>query len=409
MSMTQLDQQALAEDVKPILHSPSNPPNKRILWVVALAVLVIATAVMSFAILPRMKAKATVHAETAEMAVPTVTVVHPERSAPAQEVVLPANVQAFTSAPIYARTNGYLRRWYVDIGAHVRKGQLLADIETPEVDQQLQQARSQLATAQANLKLSGLTADRYEELLKKDSVATQERDNAVGANEANQATVQANEFNVKRLEELQSFEKIYAPFDGVITARNTDIGSLIDSGSSGGAKTELFRIAQPDVLRAYVNVPEAYSQNAQTDMTADMTLAEFPGRRFQGKLVRTADSIDPVTRTLLVEVDVPNPTGSLLTGAYAEVHLKIPSASSTYVLPVNTLLFRSDGLRVATIGEGSRAQLIPITIAHDFGDRVEVVAGLRGDESVVLNPPDSLTSGEPVRVAQAAAVIGGLH
>jgi RND family efflux transporter MFP subunit len=409
MSTIQLDQEVLAQNTQSILRTPSKPPRKQLRWIVAVVALLIATAVMSFAILPRVKAKATVHAETAEMAVPTVTVVHPERSAPAQEVILPANVQAFISAPIYARTNGYLRRWYVDIGAHVKQGQLLADIETPEVDQQLQQARSQLATARANLKLSGLTADRYEELLKKDSVATQERDNAVGANEANLATVQANEFNVKRLEELQSFEKIYAPFSGVITARNTDIGSLIDSGSSGGTKTELFRIAQPDVLRAYVNVPEAYSQNAQTGMTADMTLAEFPGRRFQGKLVRTADSIDPVTRTLLVEVDVPNPTGSLLTGAYAEVHLKIPSASSTYVLPVNTLLFRSDGLRVATIGEGNRAQLIPITIARDFGDRVEVVAGLRGDESVVLNPPDSLTAGEPVRVAQAATAIGGVH
>ncbi|HWY67736.1 MAG TPA: efflux RND transporter periplasmic adaptor subunit [Terriglobales bacterium] len=406
MAITELEQPPRAKDMNGSEGSSPTPFRRKTIWLVAVIALLLVTAVMSFAILPRIKAKAAVHGETAEMAVPTVTVIHPEHSAPSKEIVLPANVQAFSSAPIYARTNGYLKRWYVDIGTHVKKGQLLAEIETPEVDQQLQQARAQLATANANLKLSQITSNRFQELLKSDSVSKQETDSAVGAYEANVATVQANEFNVKRLQDLQSFERIYAPFDGVITARNTDIGALIDSGS-GGAKTELFRIAQPGVVRAYVNVPQAYSQSAKSGIAADLRLAEFPGQRFQGKLVRTAEAIDPVTRTLLVEVDVPNPTGSLLTGAYAEVHLKIPSASSAYVLPVNTLLFRSDGLRIATVRDGAHAQLVPVTIGRDFGDRVEVVAGLNGDEAVIVNPPDSLSSGARVRVAQSPAVLGG--
>src|SRR5258707_2352181 len=274
MATTELEQPARAKDMNGSEGSSSTPFRRKTIWLVAVIALLLVTAVMSFAILPRIKAKSAVHAETAEMAVPTVTVIHPEHSAPSKEIVLPANVQAFSSASIYARTNGYLKRWYVDIGTHVKKGQLLAEIETPEVDQQLQQARAQLATANANLKLSQITSNRFQELLKSDSVSKQETDSAVGAYEANVATVQANEFNVKRLQDLQSFERIYAPFDGVITARNTDIGALIDSGSSGGAKTELFRIAQPGVVRAYVNVPQAYSQSAKSGITADLRLAQ---------------------------------------------------------------------------------------------------------------------------------------
>ena len=244
------------------------------------------------------------------MAVPTVAVVQPKRSAPAQEIVLPANVQAFADAPIYARTNGYLKRWYVDIGSRVKQGQLLAEIDTPEVNQQLRQARADLGTTQANLNLSKITADRYQGLLKTDSVSKQESDNAAGDYEAKQASVQSAQANVKRLEELQSFQRIYAPFSGVITARNTDIGALINSGSTGGNGNELFHIAQPDKLRVYVSVPQVYSQAAKPGITADLTLAEFPGRRFQGKLVRTANAIDPTSRTLLVEIAVDNPTGT---------------------------------------------------------------------------------------------------
>jgi RND family efflux transporter MFP subunit len=288
----------------------------------------------------------------------------------------------------------------------VKAGQLLADIETPEVDQQLRQSRADLATAEANLNLSKITATRYADLLKSDSVSQQDADNAAGDFAAKQATVQSAQANVKRLEELQSFEKIYAPFEGVITARNTDIGALIDLGSSGGARTELFHIAQPDKLRVYVNVPEAYSQAAKPGLTAELALSEFPGRLFPGTLVRTADAIDQSTRTLLVEIRVNNPTGTLLSGAYAEVHLKLPTATSAFILPVNALLFRSEGLRVAAITDGRHTELRPVTLGHDFGSEVEVVAGLTGNESVIVNPPDSIVAGEEVRVVQPAAGSG---
>ena len=311
-------------------------------WLVGIALIVVVV-VFTAGILPRVRARATLRKDTNAMAVPTVAVVAPGHSSPAQEIVLPANMQAFRDAPIYARTNGYLKRWYVDIGAHVKAGQLLAEIETPEVDQQLRQARADLATAQANLRLSQITAERYAGLLKTDSVSKQEADNSAGDYAAKQAMLQAGEANVRRLQQLQGFEKIYAPFAGVISARNTDVGALIDSGSSGGAKSELFHIVQPNILRAYINVPEAYSQAARPGMPAELTLTEFPGRRFSGKLVRTADAIDPNTRTLLTEVDVDNPQNTLKAGSYAEVHLKLPTGAGSYLLPVNTLLFRSEG------------------------------------------------------------------
>jgi RND family efflux transporter MFP subunit len=375
-------------------------------WWIAVLAFVIVVAIVVSGVLPRINARAALDKETAEMAIPTVSVIRPKHGAPAQEVVLPANVQAYIDAPIYARTNGYLKHWYADIGAHVKAGQLLADIETPEIDQQLRQSRADLATAEANLHLSEITATRYADLLKTDSVSKQDADNAAGDYAAKQATVQSAQANVRRLEELQAFEKIYAPFEGVITARNTDIGALIDSGSSGGARTELFHIAQPDKLRVYVNVPEAYSQAAKPGLTADLALSEFPGRRFPGTLVRTAESIDQSTRTLLVEIRVSNPTGTLLSGAYAEVHLKLPTAASAFILPVNTLLFRSEGLRVAAITDGRHAELRPVTLGHDFGSEVEVVAGLTGEESIVVNPPDSIVSGEEVRIVQPAAGSG---
>jgi RND family efflux transporter MFP subunit len=368
-------------------------------WIILFALVTVIGVVIS-GILPRIQARATLRRETADLAVPTVSVIHPKPSAPVEELVLPANVQAFADAPIYARSNGYLKRWYADIGAHVKIGQLLAEIETPEIDQQLRQARADLATAEANLNLSRITAERYADLLKTDSVSKQEADNAAGDYAAKQAVVQSARANVSRLEQMQSFEKIYAPFDGVITARNTDIGALIDSGGSGGQRTELFHISQPSKLRVYVNVPEAYSQAAKPGLTADLTLSEFPGRRFQGKLVRTANAIDPATRTLLVEIRVDNSTGTLLTGAYAEVHLRLPTAVSSLLVPANSLIFRSEGLQVATVSDRQRAELKRITIGHDFGSEVEVVAGLAGNEAVIVNPPDSLISGQTVRISQ---------
>jgi RND family efflux transporter MFP subunit len=393
------EKQVTVLEAEPQTQEPIESKGKRLTAGIVVSLAVIGA--LTSGILPRVTARSTLRKETAQMALTTVAVIRPERTAEAEEVVLPANVQAFISAPIYARTNGYLKKWYADIGAHVKQGQLLAEIETPEVDQQFQQARADLGTAQANLHLAEITANRYQDLLKTNSVSQQETDNATGALSANKATVQANQANVSRLQQLQSFEKIYAPFSGVITARKTDIGNLIDAGASGGSKTDLFDIAQPDKLRVYVNVPEAYSQAAKPGLIADLTLSEFPGRRFQGRLVRTAEAIDPASRTLLVEIDVVNPTGVLLIGSYAEVHLKLPAGTSSYVVPVNTILFRKEGLRLAVVSEG-RAVLTPVTPGHDFGDRMEIVGGLRGDESIIVNPPDSIVSGEPVRIAQAA-------
>jgi RND family efflux transporter MFP subunit len=393
------EKQVTVLEAEPQTQEPIESKGKRLTAGIVVSLAVIGA--LTSGILPRVTARSTLQKETAQMALTTVAVIRPERTAEAEEVVLPANVQAFISAPIYARTNGYLKKWYADIGAHVKQGQLLAEIETPEVDQQFQQARADLGTAQANLHLAEITANRYQDLLKTNSVSQQETDNATGALSANKATVQANQANVSRLQQLQSFEKIYAPFSGVITARKTDIGNLIDAGASGGSKTDLFDIAQPDKLRVYVNVPEAYSQAAKPGLIADLTLSEFPGRRFQGRLVRTAEAIDPASRTLLVEIDVVNPTGVLLTGSYAEVHLKLPAGTSSYVVPVNTILFRKEGLRLVVVSEG-KAVLTPVTPGHDFGDRMEIVGGLRGNESIIVNPPDSIVSGEPVRIAQAA-------
>src|SRR6266446_16877 len=373
-------------------------PRKR--WLgLAIALLVVAAHLVS-GIWSRVRARATLDAETARVAVPAVAVVSPKQTAPAEEIILPGNVQPFITSPIYSRTNGYLQKWYFDIGAHVKKGQLLAVIDTPEVDQQLEQSLSNLNTAKANLTLAEITKDRYQGLLTKNAVAQQDVDNAVGTYNANKAIVDANQANVKQLQALQSFEKIYAPFDGVITARNTDIGDLINSGSSSIAKTDLFHISQPGKLRVYVNVPEEYSQGIKVGMTADLSLAEFPGRTFQGTLVRTAEATNMTTRTLLIEIEVDNPKSTLLTGSYAEVHLKVPTQKSTFLLPVNTLLFRSEGLRVGVVQDG-KVVLAAVTPGHDFGNQIEIVAGLKTGDQVIVNPPDSLVSGQQVQIVQA--------
>ncbi|HYL46493.1 MAG TPA: efflux RND transporter periplasmic adaptor subunit [Candidatus Limnocylindrales bacterium] len=368
-------------------------------FLIGLVVLVLVAVVVAAGIIPRLKARAALKTETIDLAIPTVTVLHPKQGAPHQEIILPGNMQAFTDSPIYARTNGYLKKWYVDIGAHVKNGQLLAEIDTPEVDQQLQQARANLNTAQANYRLSQITANRYQDLKNTDSVAKQDVDNAVGDFQAKAAMVASAEYQVKYLEQLESFKEIYAPFDGVITARNTDIGALIAAGSSGGLGTQLFHISAIRTLRVYVNVPQQYSQNAKPGLSADITLQEFPGRRFKGTLVRTANSIDLNTRTLLVEVDVDNPSGELLPGAYASVHLKLPADVPSYIVPVSALVFRAQGLQVATVGPDNRARLVSITAGRDFGNEVEVVSGLTAEDNIIINPPDSIISGEQIRIA----------
>jgi RND family efflux transporter MFP subunit len=347
----------------------------------------------------RTRALGVVTQETHEMAVPAVAVVTPTRSAPQEEIVLPGTIQAFTDAPIYARTNGYLKRWHVDIGAQVRAGQLLAEIDTPELDQQLLQARADLSTTQANARLAQTTAERYRDLIQSDSVSRQDLDNANGNLEAREAAVESARANVKRLEQLQAFRRIEAPFAGVITARNTDIGALIDSGSNA---KELFHVAAVNKLRVFVNVPQVYSRAARAGLSADLTLKEFPGRRFTGTLARTANSIEVASRTLLTEIDVDNPRHELLPGSYAEVHIKLPTATTTLQLPVDALIFKGDGLQAAVVDGHNRVGLVTVTTGRDFGDMVEVLSGLSGEERVISNPPDSLSPGDTVRVVTRA-------
>jgi RND family efflux transporter MFP subunit len=386
-------------------QSPSSPTTQRRSrrgWFIGGAIFLVFAGVLISGILERIHTNASLRTETADLAVPTVSVVAPKRAAPSQEIVLPGNVQPFITSPVFARTNGYLEHWYFDIGAHVKKGQLLAVIASPEVDQQLQQAQSNLLTAAANLELATITKTRYEGLKKTNAVSQQDVDNAVGTYNANKAIVEADQAAVRQYSALVSFEKVYAPFDGVITARNTDIGDLINSGSNAVVKTDLFHIAQPGVLRVYVNVPEEFSQQTTPGLTAELQLAEFPGRTFTGKLIRTAEAINYTTRTLLVEVDVNNPSGQLLSGAYAEVHFKVPGQASTYIVPVDTLLFRKEGLNVAIV-ENGKAKLVPVVAGHDFGTSIEIVSGLQGNESVISSPPDSIVTGETVQIAAPQA------
>jgi RND family efflux transporter MFP subunit len=350
----------------------------------------------------RLRSEAALKTQTTKIAIPSVAVAQPQMAASTQEIILPSNVQPYISSPIYARTDGYLKKWYFDIGAHVKAGQLLATIQAPEIDEQLAQARSTLVTSQANLKLADITNQRYQTLLQKHAVSQQEADNASQTYQANKAIVDANSANMRHYEALVSFEKVYAPFDGLITARNTDIGALINAGSSSTPRTDLFHIAQTGMLRVYVNVPEAYWRSIKPGETvADITLAEFPGKKFPGKVVRTSEAINGTTRTLLTEVDLPNPSNQLLSGSYAEVHLRASSENPTLLIPVNALIFRGDNLEVGVVRTG-KAVLVQITPGHDLGAEIEVLEGLKPDDQVILNPPDSLVSGQEVTIVQAS-------
>jgi RND family efflux transporter MFP subunit len=365
--------------------------------ILLIAAVVVGLLVMS-GIVPRLRSRKALAAETNELAAPTVLVTQPKRGALSQEIVLPGNIQAFVDAPIYARTNGYLKHWYFDIGSHIRQGQLLAEIESPEVDQQLSQAQADLGTATANLHLSQITADRFADLIKQDAVSQQDTDNATSDLASKSTAVKSAQANVDRLKQLVSFEKVYAPFDGVVTARNTDIGQLIDSGAAGGQARSLFQVAAINRLRVFVSVPQIYSQAATPGLKADLTFAEFPGRRFQGTLVRTSRSIDPTARTLNIEVDVDNAKGELLPGAYTEVHLKLKEGAPTVTVPVSALLFRQEGLRVAVAATDDTAKLVPVTLGRDFGDFAEITTGLTEQERVITNPPDSIIDGERLHV-----------
>jgi RND family efflux transporter MFP subunit len=339
--------------------------------------------------------------ETETRAIPTVAVIHAAVESTEEDLVLPGAMQAYVESPIYARTNGYLKKWYHDIGSRVRQGDLLADIDTPEVDQQLSQARADLNTAQANANLSKITAARYQELIKTDGVSKQEVDNAIGDLEAKAANVKSAEANVRRLEELESFKHIYAPFSGVITRRNVDTGTLINAGN-GGATQQLFSLAQTDPLRVYVSVPEAYAPSIRAGLGAFLELTQYPGQKFQGKVVRTAESIDTGTRTLLTEVDVPNHNGALLPGGYSQAHLQVKVTGARLAVPVNALLFRSEGLRAVVVDANHRAHLKSITVGRDYGTTLEVLQGLNANDWIVLNPADSLDDGQEVHVKETA-------
>jgi RND family efflux transporter MFP subunit len=379
------------------LKTPQQGPSKSRGGVITLLIVVfVVAAVLAVAgILQRLSARTKLENQTTELAAPDVLAAAPQQGKPTEEVVLPGNIFAYVDSPIYARTNGYLKKWYFDIGAHVQKGQLLAEIESPEVDQQLAQARADLLTAEANAKYAQATSSRYQGLLQSNAVSQQDTENFSTQASATNTQVKSAVANVQRLEELVSFEKIYAPFDGIITARGIDIGQLIDLG----ATKEMFHLAAEQTLRVYVNVPQVYSLACKPGLGADLTFAEYPNRTFQGKIVRTSKSIDPASRTLLVEVDVDNRKGELVPGAYTQVHFKLGTEQPTLIIPVPTLIFRSQGLQVATVVDG-KAKLVPITIGRDDGRTVEVISGLQASDQVIQNPPDSIVDGEAVHVVR---------
>ena len=416
------------------LLPPRRPPVRsrtlRVVVLLVLAVLIVA-GVVFWGINARIQTAAAVKETTRELAIPAVSVIHPKPGAVKDEVVLPGNVMAFTDSPIYARSSGYLKQWFIDIGGHAKAGQQLAIIEAPELDQQVTQAKATIQQAQAaldqaianeqqgkaNEELARVNADRWKNLVAKGAVSRQENDQyqaqyqaqvanlnaleqAIAAARSNLAADQAN---LSRLQEMQNYEIVRAPFDGIVTARNIDVGALINAGNGGPAQ-ELFHMAATAKLRVYVSVPQAVSRAAVAGLKCYLTLTEFPGRRFQGELVRTSGAIDQATRTLLTEVDVDNASGELRPGAYAEVHLQIPEGSRALIVPVSVLLFRSEGLRVGVVRDGNRAELVPVVLGKDFGNEVEVVSGLAENDSVIANPSDSLSSGATVQVVTSSDV-----
>jgi RND family efflux transporter MFP subunit len=379
--------------------APPPSPRKAVFFIVIL--LVIAIVVVIAGIVPRVRARTQLRDQTNALAAPAVLVNPPQQGPIGKEIVLPGNSYPYTDASLYARTDGYLSKWYFDIGAHVRQGQLLAIISAPEVDKQLLQAQADLSTVEATAGLAKTNSSRYQGLLTQNAVSKQDTDTFVSQAESTSSAVKSAQANVQRLQELQSFEKIYAPFSGVITARNVDVGQLINAG----AGTQMFRLSDIHVLRVYVNVPQIYSQLAAPGATARLTLAEFPGKTFTGKLVRTAKAIDPSSRTLLVEIDVDNRDGKLMPGAYTEVHMDLENATAPFIIPVSALIFRAQGLQVGTVvkgANGDQARLVRVTLGEDDGSTVQVIDGLDAKSEVIQNPPDSLIDGEPVHVVRPA-------
>lgn len=361
---------------------------------------VIAVVLAIWGIVGRVETRSELRKSSADDSIVTVVTAKPQLSAAGDELVLPGIVQAYIEAPIYARTSGYLKSWTRDIGSRVHKGELLAEIETPEVDRQLAQAQADLATAQANLALANITNDRWQGLLKTQAVSKQDADNKAGDAAAKAATVESARENVARLNDLESFKRVLAPFDGVITARNTDIGSLINAGQASGS--ELFRLADVHKLRIYAQVPEAYAQATQTGLKAELHFIERPGAAYAADTIRTSNALDPTARTLQVELQLDNREAQLFPGSYAEVHFKLPSSSRTLRLPANTVLFRPEGLEVAVVETNNTIKIKRIDQGRDFGKTIEVLRGVDPDDAVVVNPPDSIEDGMPVRIAPPA-------
>jgi multidrug efflux system membrane fusion protein len=394
-----MDHQAVLEpQTETRAQRPSTRPRKTARYIaLAIALVLVIAAVVT--IVSRLGERDALAKETEALAVPNVVVIQPKNEPPQQELVLPSTLQAFTESPIYARTNGYLAHWYKDIGSKATKGELLADIETPEIDQELAQARAARIQAEAQLALAKTSADRWESLRKMDAVAQQETDERTSNYAQLQAGLASSTANVRRLEQLESFKHVYAPFSGTVIRRNTDVGALINAGNSG-SNQELFVIAQISPIRVYIDVPEIYAASVHRGVTAQIELTSLPGQRFSGNVARTADAIDPATRTLRTEIDFPNRDGKLYPGSYAQVHFNVKTATARFSVPVNALLFRAEGTRAAVVGSDGKVHLKPVVIGRDYGTDVEILNGLEASDSLILNPSDSLEEGQPVHATK---------
>jgi RND family efflux transporter MFP subunit len=375
-----------------------SPVKPRTVVLIVGAVLVVLLLSGALTLLKRAQDERVLAKETEKNSVPTVAVIRPQAEKPDQELVLPGNVQAYEESPINARTNGYLVRWYKDIGSRVKQGELLAKIDTPEVDQELLQARATRQQVEAQLQLARTSNDRWQNLRQTDSVSQQEADQQSSMYQQSMANLAAADANVRRLEQMESFKNVYAPFSGVLTKRNVDPGALINAGAGG---RELFDLAKVDPLRVFVSVPQAYAPDIKAGMKAWVSLQEFPGRKFQGSVVRTAEAIDLATRTLLTEVDVPNKDGRLLPGSFGKVHFSVDTGAKKVTVPINAMLFRAEGARVAVVRADGKVQLRPVSIGRDYGATLEILGGLNLDEQVIINPSDSLEDGQQVRVVTA--------